>query len=161
MAKLFLLKAWKPALLLGAAAYSSYGFYQWDQARKAFHIDNNFTNDQLYKLFDSIDKDKSGSIDRDELLKALEKSGVKMANMKVDAMMEVGDENHDGSISKEEFAHIFKTIKSNSKTNEETKFSHIDIKVDSDALSHSNIKDITSIENEKLKKNVIKQINSK
>lgn len=148
-----MLRAWKPVIVLGTLIYSSYGYYQWSQVRKAFHIDNDFSNERLNKLFDDIDKDKSGSITRDELLKALERIGIKMASVKVDAMIKVGDKNHDGNINRNEFLHIFKSVKVNSTINEESKLPHIDINIKTDA-NYSNVKEMGPLENKQLKKKV-------
>ncbi len=81
-----------------------------NQAKIAFHIKNPGNENELNTLFDRIDKDHSGSIDRQELIKALEASGLKLSGYRVDAMMKAADENNDGSISREEFLHVFKSL---------------------------------------------------
>lgn len=109
MSRLFLLKAWKPLLGSSAVAYAAYGYYNWEQSKAALKL-NKIDAKSVDKLFDKIDKDHSGSIDRDELKKELEEAGMTWASLRVDSMMSVADENHDGSVSLSEFRDLCERI---------------------------------------------------
>ncbi|KAK5098287.1 hypothetical protein LTS08_006420 [Lithohypha guttulata] len=58
---------------------------------------------ELYQLFDSIDRDHSGSLDKDELRQAFARSGIVVSNSKIDQFFDEIDSNHDGRISFEEW----------------------------------------------------------
>lgn len=58
---------------------------------------------ELFQLFDSIDKDHNGSLDKDELRQAFSRSGVVVSNAKIDQFFDEIDTNHDGEISFEEW----------------------------------------------------------
>lgn len=58
---------------------------------------------ELYQLFDSIDRDHSGSLDKDELRQAFARSGIVVSNSKIDQFFDEIDSNHDGQISFEEW----------------------------------------------------------
>jgi hypothetical protein len=61
---------------------------------------------EMGKLFDDIDVDHSGSIDKSELKTALAAKGLKVNMVAIEAMMQAADEDHDGKISKEEWIHM-------------------------------------------------------
>lgn len=54
---------------------------------------------ELFQLFDSIDRDHSGSLDKDELRQAFARSGIVVSNAKIDHFFDEIDTNHDGEIS--------------------------------------------------------------
>ena len=54
---------------------------------------------ELFQLFDSIDRDHSGSLDKDELRQAFARSGIVVSNAKIDEFFDQIDTNHDGEIS--------------------------------------------------------------
>ena len=58
---------------------------------------------ELYQLFDNIDRDHSGTLDKDELRQAFARSGVVVSNAKIDQFFDEIDTNHDGRISFEEW----------------------------------------------------------
>ena len=65
--KLFLLKAWKPAVLVAGGAYSAYGMHKWKETQRALHITKKTTTEEMTTLFKKIDVDGSGFIDEAEL----------------------------------------------------------------------------------------------
>ncbi len=108
--KLLLLKAWKPVTFTVFSMYSVYGYKQWNQAKEALKIKDTMTEKDLSDLFDKIDTDKSGLIDEKELKEALHTAGVDLIHFRLESMITVADENDDGKISKEEFAHLIKRM---------------------------------------------------
>jgi solute carrier family 25 phosphate transporter 23/24/25/41 len=57
------------------------------------------TEKELYTLFQTIDRDRSGQLDKSELSQAFEKSGVVVSNARLDRFFGYIDKNHDGKIS--------------------------------------------------------------
>lgn len=58
---------------------------------------------ELWQLFNSIDKDNSGALDKGELRAAFSRSGVTISSAKLDQFFDEVDVNHDGEISFEEW----------------------------------------------------------
>lgn len=58
---------------------------------------------ELYQLFESIDRDRSGALDKDELRQAFARSGVVVSSAKLDKFFDEVDVNHDGKITFEEW----------------------------------------------------------
>lgn len=58
---------------------------------------------ELFQLFEAIDKDHSGSLDKFELRQAFSRSGIVVSNAKIDQFFDQIDTNHDGQISFEEW----------------------------------------------------------
>lgn len=58
---------------------------------------------ELWQLFESIDRDHSGALDKDELRAAFSRSGLTISNAKLDQFFDEVDTNHDGEISFEEW----------------------------------------------------------
>lgn len=58
---------------------------------------------ELWQLFESIDRDNSGALDKDELRAAFSRSGLTISNAKLDQFFDEVDTNHDGEISFEEW----------------------------------------------------------
>ncbi|RWA09473.1 hypothetical protein EKO27_g5635 [Xylaria grammica] len=58
---------------------------------------------QLFYLFRSIDRDKNGKLDKEELRAAFHKAGLAVPNRRLDAFFEDIDHNRDGFISYEEW----------------------------------------------------------
>ena len=58
---------------------------------------------ELLQLFDSIDRDHNGSLDKDELQQAFARSGVVVSRAKIDHFFDEIETNHDGEISFEEW----------------------------------------------------------
>ena len=81
----------------------------------------NFTEQelqQLYKNFNKIDKDKSGSLEPEEIFDIPELAN----NPLVKWVIEVLDQNKDGSISFLEFVQGLNALSANSTTEEKVKF---------------------------------------
>jgi uncharacterized membrane protein YoaK (UPF0700 family) len=64
---------------------------------------NALTERQIEEIFERVDVDKSGSIDRDELYNALRQTGVKITKRESNFMMKYADKDGDGVISKREW----------------------------------------------------------
>jgi solute carrier family 25 phosphate transporter 23/24/25/41 len=58
---------------------------------------------ELWNLFQSIDKDHSGGLDKSELRAAFSRAGITISNSKLDQFFDEVDSNHDGEISFEEW----------------------------------------------------------
>jgi len=58
---------------------------------------------ELFQLFDNIDRDRNGSLDKDELQQAFARSGVVVSKAKLDQFFDEIDTNHDGEISFDEW----------------------------------------------------------
>ncbi len=106
--KLFLIKGAKPLLAAVAVAGSAYGYKEWEKAKVAMKISDN--EKDMVALFDKIDHDHSGSIDKKELKEALAAAGINVNKIALEAMMHAADEDHDGTISKQEWIHMCQRI---------------------------------------------------
>lgn len=53
---------------------------------------------QLLALFQSIDRDRDGNLDKHELSLAFERAGVTVSNVRLDRFFSYIDKNHDGTI---------------------------------------------------------------
>jgi len=104
---LILVKA-KPFIAATGVGVTSYGAYQWKEAKKVLNLDENMSCEEMMKLFDEIDEDHSGDIDTDELHAALLIRGLDVGKFGLQAMMQTADEDDDGKISREEWVHIIK-----------------------------------------------------
>jgi hypothetical protein len=93
---------WKPISVLATGAAVWYGNTQIDRTAKALNIDTK-NRENMIKIFEQIDVDKSGQLDRNELRSALAKAGTNMSDFDLDALFKVADEDESGSISKEEW----------------------------------------------------------
>lgn len=58
---------------------------------------------ELWQLFESIDRDHSGALDKAELRAAFSRAGLTISNAKLDQFFDEVDVNHDGEISFEEW----------------------------------------------------------
>ncbi|RMZ85627.1 hypothetical protein DV737_g568, partial [Chaetothyriales sp. CBS 132003] len=58
---------------------------------------------ELWQLFESIDRDHSGGLDKEELRAAFKRAGLTISNAKLDQFFDEVDTNHDGEISFEEW----------------------------------------------------------
>jgi solute carrier family 25 (mitochondrial phosphate transporter), member 23/24/25/41 len=58
---------------------------------------------QLYHLFRSIDRDRDGKLDKEELQAAFHKAGLAIPNRRLDEFFRNVDQNQDGYISLEEW----------------------------------------------------------
>ena len=58
---------------------------------------------ELWQLFESIDRDNSGALDKDELRTAFQRAGLTISAAKLDQFFDEVDTNHDGEISFEEW----------------------------------------------------------
>ena len=56
------------------------------------------TETQLRSLFDTIDRDRNGRLDKGELSRAFEKAGVTVSDARLDRFFAHLDKNHDGTI---------------------------------------------------------------
>ena len=61
------------------------------------------TEKELLTLFNSIDRDHNGNLDKSELQAAFQKAGLLISPWKLDQFFEEVDSNHDGVISFEEW----------------------------------------------------------
>jgi solute carrier family 25 (mitochondrial phosphate transporter), member 23/24/25/41 len=61
---------------------------------------------ELYQLFQSIDRDHSGALDKDELRMAFKRAGLTISSNKLDQFFDEVDTNHDGEISFEEWRYV-------------------------------------------------------
>lgn len=77
----------------------------------------NQTEKELRVLFESVDRDKSGSLDKSELSQAFERSGVAVSNARLDRFFGYIDKNHDGQIDFPEWRGMFFRISSAGDTN--------------------------------------------
>lgn len=102
--KLALVKLVKPVTVATVAVVSAYGYREWDKAKNALKLSVN--DKDMTVLFDKLDSDHSGYIDKGELREALKQSGVKVNYLSLEAMMKAADENGDGKISREEWLHM-------------------------------------------------------
>lgn len=106
--KLFLLKAARPVMAVGAIAVTGYGYKQWERAKNALHLSANEA--EMVTLFHKIDTDMSGHVSRDKLRTALDQAGLHLYSPQITAMMKSADENHDGTINEEEWLHLCSKI---------------------------------------------------
>lgn len=60
-------------------------------------------DDALWDLFQSIDRDHNGELDRNELQEAFSKAGITVSNSTLDQFLEQMDQNNDGVISYNEW----------------------------------------------------------
>lgn len=103
-----MLRVGRPVAVVSAVAVSAYGYREWDRAKSALHLS---TNDAaMIALFNKVDKDHSGYIERQDLRDALKSAGFQVNTVALEAMMKVADENTDGRISKDEWLHICHSI---------------------------------------------------
>ncbi len=58
---------------------------------------------ELWQLFESIDKDHNGALDKEELRLAFQRAGLTIPNSKLDQFFDEVDTNHDGEISFDEW----------------------------------------------------------
>ena len=61
------------------------------------------TENQLWQLFKSIDRDENGQLDKEELRYAFEKAGLVIDNSKLERFFDEVDTNHDGTITFDEW----------------------------------------------------------
>ena len=61
------------------------------------------TENELWLLFKSIDRDHNGKIDKDELRHAISKAGLVVDNSKLERFFDEVDTNHDGTITFDEW----------------------------------------------------------
>jgi Ca2+-binding EF-hand superfamily protein len=69
------------------------------------------TEKELLALFNSIDRDHNGRLDKDELRAAFAKAGLVVSNSKLDQFFSEVDTNHDGEISFEEWRYVAISLK--------------------------------------------------
>lgn len=65
------------------------------------------TENQLYRLFKSIDLDGDGKLDRSEIRNAFHEAGLAVPNSKLDKFFEEVDTNRDGVITFDEWRYAF------------------------------------------------------
>lgn len=65
------------------------------------------TESQLRTLFNEIDINHDGKLDRHELSSACQRAGLAVSNAKLDRFFEKIDSNNDGSLSFREWASVF------------------------------------------------------
>ena len=89
---------------------ASLGYTEWYHVRHALKITNNEAD--MLTLFDQLDQDHNGSLDRTELEEALKKAGIDVNFVQVELMMRSADVNDDGKISKQEWIEICQRLSS-------------------------------------------------
>jgi len=65
-----------------------------------------YDEDTLKEAFEAIDKDKSGTIDQDELKTAISNCEKNLSDAKVDEMMKFADADGDGKVNFQEFKKV-------------------------------------------------------
>lgn len=65
------------------------------------------TEKELWTLFQNIDRDHNGNLDKSELSQAFEKAGVAVSNARLDRFFGYIDKNHDGKIEYDEWRGTF------------------------------------------------------
>lgn len=65
------------------------------------------TERSLWTLFQSIDRDHNGKLDKSELSQAFERSGVAVSNARLDRFFGYIDKDHDGKIDFPEWRGMF------------------------------------------------------
>jgi solute carrier family 25 (mitochondrial phosphate transporter), member 23/24/25/41 len=65
---------------------------------------------ELWQLFESIDRDHSGALDKEELRSAFKRAGLTISTAKLDQFFDEVDVNHDGEISFEEWRCDYLTL---------------------------------------------------
>jgi solute carrier family 25 (mitochondrial phosphate transporter), member 23/24/25/41 len=71
--------------------------------RQEFHTFVKHMEDELYALFESIDRNHDGSLERSELRAAFRRAGLTVSNRKLEEFIDAIDANHDGMVSFEEW----------------------------------------------------------
>lgn len=61
------------------------------------------TENELWQLFKSIDRDHNGQLDKGELRAAFERAGISLPSAKLDQFFSEVDSNHDGVITFDEW----------------------------------------------------------
>ena len=61
---------------------------------------------ELWQLFESIDRDHNGELDKDELRAAFTRAGLAVSSAKLDQFFDEVDVNHDGVISFDEWRYV-------------------------------------------------------
>jgi solute carrier family 25 phosphate transporter 23/24/25/41 len=59
--------------------------------------------DELLALFESVDRNHDGTLDRQELQVAFRRAGLTVSNRKLDEFIDAMDVNHDGLLTFEEW----------------------------------------------------------
>ncbi|KAL9619056.1 MAG: hypothetical protein Q9160_006311 [Pyrenula sp. 1 TL-2023] len=78
-----------------------------------FRVFVDHTERELWQLFESIDRDHNGSLDKAELQAAFSRAGLAISSAKLDQFFEEVDTNHDGEISFEEWRNFLLFIPAN------------------------------------------------
>ena len=102
----------RPLALATSVTVTAYGYNQWNKAKAPLKLSTN--NEEMLRLFDRLDKDKSGTIDRSELEAALTSAGHAVNILALEAMLSVADEDKDGQISKDEWLRICHAVNGDS-----------------------------------------------
>ncbi|KIW64743.1 hypothetical protein, variant [Phialophora macrospora] len=68
-----------------------------------FRVFVEHAENELWQLFESIDRDHSGALDKAELRAAFSRAGLTISNAKLDQFFDEVDANHDGQISFDEW----------------------------------------------------------
>lgn len=71
--------------------------------RTEFKVFVKHTERELWQLFESIDRDHNGELDKEELKLAFKRAGLTISNAKLDHFFNQVDTNNDGAISFEEW----------------------------------------------------------
>jgi hypothetical protein len=99
--RVVVIKAWKPLSVTVAGGAAYYGHAEWEKAKVPLRL--SLDEKDMTELFDKIDVDHGGSIDKNELKQALLDAGVNPSKFGLDLMFKAVDKDGDGSISKEEW----------------------------------------------------------
>lgn len=82
------------------------------------------TEQELWNLFESIDRDGNGKLDKDELMAAFKNAGLSVSESKLQRFMDEVDSNHDGSVDFTEWRFVAFTLPFNSIPVTRAKFRH-------------------------------------
>jgi hypothetical protein len=83
--------------------YGGYTYFSWETQYKLHLYEN---KNHMFAIFDLLDKDQNGFIDKPEFKSFLERSGFQITNAMVDRIMNHFDPNGDGKLSKAEWIRL-------------------------------------------------------
>ena len=87
-----------------ASCFHSWPFHVVDsEAGAEFRVFVEHAERELWQLFESIDRDHNGELDKGELRAAFSRAGLAISNAKLDQFFDEVDVNHDGVISFDEW----------------------------------------------------------
>jgi hypothetical protein len=85
------------------------------------------TESHLRTLFDTIDINHDGKLDREELRSACQRSGLVVSNAKLDRFFDQVDSNHDGCVSFDEWASVLSNTPQKSRNKAKLHFTSLQL----------------------------------